>query len=324
MSSDSILVVIDPTKVEQYALEYASSLAEKLHKKLELFICVHDDALIHYREILGEEIFETSKAQTLEKLNGALHKLAEPYQSKKLQVQYDVSWDWPLYEGIIRKALQIKPFMIIKDTHYHSKISRTILGNTDWSLIKHCPYPVMFDKQVKNADSPRIFSCINPINEVEEQIDKNLIELGESLANALNGTQKLLHCYKPINTTFIGMNDGHYVSILKEKNLKIKKMHQNRVEALATKLGIDSDNIVFENGDAKTLIPNIVETRKADLVIMGSQTKSGFKQAFVGSTAEAVLDEMLCNVLVLKPDSFETTVSEVAHPEYPQVVVWPM
>ena len=323
MSPDTILVVIDPTKTKQHALEYAAVLAQKLGKKLELFICTHDDSLKHYREILGEEIFETSKTLTLDKLTGVLQAMAEPYRLKKLQVSHDVSWDWPLYQGIIRKAMQIKPFLIVKDTHYHSKISRAILRNTDWSLIKNCPFPILFDKQIENQDSPLIISSINPVNPVEEQIDKDILGLGEVLATAMNAEHKVFHCYKPLTTGFVGLGDGRYGSSLREQNKEIEKMHANRVEVLANEYGIKPTNIIFEKGDAKTLVPEIAQQNKANIVLMGSQTKSGIKQAFVGSTAEAVLDELTCNVLVLKPDSFETSVSEQPAPEYPQVV-WPM
>jgi len=59
--SGTILVVIDPTKTKQHALDQAAILARKLDKQLELFICTHDDTLKHYRNILGEEAFEISK-----------------------------------------------------------------------------------------------------------------------------------------------------------------------------------------------------------------------------------------------------------------------
>ncbi len=323
MSADTILVVIDPTHIKQHALEQAAVLAEKLDKKLELFISTHDDSLKHYREILGEEVLETSRTLTLDKLSGALQGMAEPYRFKKLEVAYDVSWDWPLYEGIIRKALQTKPFMIVKDTHYHSKLSRAMLRNTDWSLIKNCPFPILFDKQIEKKQSPLIISSINPINEAEEQIDKDILKLGQTLASALDGVHKVFHCYKPVTAGFVGLGDGRYGSSLQEQNQEIEKMHKNRIESLAVEMGMDSTNIIFEQGDAKTLLPQIVDDLKADLVLMGSQTKSGIKQAFVGSTAEAVLDEIGCNVLVLKPDSFTTSVSAEAPPEYPQVV-WPI
>ena len=70
------------------------------------------------------------------------------------------------------------------------------------------------------------------------------------------------------------------------------------------------------------MLPSVVDDLNVDLVIMGSNSKSRIAQVFIGGTAEAVLDEIDCDVLVLKPSTFQTPVSELPPPEYPQIL-WP-
>ena len=42
---------------------------------------------------------------------------------------------------------------------------------------------------------------------------------------------------------------------------------------------------------------------------MGAVSRSGIKRALIGNTAERVLSELTCDVLVVKPTNFTTKVS---------------
>ena len=160
--SDFILVVIDPTVARQRALEQAAILARKLDKKLQLVICTHDESLQHYQNILNEDQVKSSVTDLLEKLVASLETMAEPYREMGLKISCDVVWDRPVDEGIIRKALQSKPFMIVKETHFHPKLTRSIIRNTDWSLIRTCPFPLLLVKPHAPWEAPSILSAVNP------------------------------------------------------------------------------------------------------------------------------------------------------------------
>ena len=48
--------------------------------------------------------------------------------------------------------------------------------------------------------------------------------------------------------------------------------------------------------------PALVEEVDAEVVVMGAISRSAIDRVFVGSTAERLLDELVCDVLVVKPD----------------------
>jgi universal stress protein E len=48
----------------------------------------------------------------------------------------------------------------------------------------------------------------------------------------------------------------------------------------------------------------------ADLVVMGAVSRSGLKRVFIGNTAERVLNDLPCDVLVVKPAHFEKGVKK--------------
>jgi universal stress protein E len=51
-------------------------------------------------------------------------------------------------------------------------------------------------------------------------------------------------------------------------------------------------------------IPQVVRQTRSSIVVMGAISRSGFKGAFIGNTAERVLDDLSCDLLVVKPQRF--------------------
>ena len=49
-------------------------------------------------------------------------------------------------------------------------------------------------------------------------------------------------------------------------------------------------------------LPALIEEVDAAVVVMGAISRSAIDRAFVGNTAERLLDELVCDVLVVKPD----------------------
>lgn len=67
-------------------------------------------------------------------------------------------------------------------------------------------------------------------------------------------------------------------------------------------------------GDAATVIPELAKTLHADLVVMGTVARTGIAGWLIGNTAEAVLEQLQCSVLAVKPVGF---ISPVTLPETP-------
>ena len=62
-------------------------------------------------------------------------------------------------------------------------------------------------------------------------------------------------------------------------------------------------------GSARKVIPALVRSVKAELVVMGTVARTGIPGYFMGSTAELVLSQIDCAVLAVKPSGFVTPVT---------------
>ena len=64
----------------------------------------------------------------------------------------------------------------------------------------------------------------------------------------------------------------------------------------------------LQRGVAATAIPEMARELAADLVIMGTVARTGIAGLLIGNTAEAVLEQLQCSVLAIKPSGFVSPV----------------
>ena len=62
-------------------------------------------------------------------------------------------------------------------------------------------------------------------------------------------------------------------------------------------------------GEAGKVIPERAERKRADLIVMGTLSRSGVRGFLIGNTAEKILQKVDCSVLAVKPDGFVTPVN---------------
>lgn len=62
-------------------------------------------------------------------------------------------------------------------------------------------------------------------------------------------------------------------------------------------------------GRARKEIPLLAKDIEADLIIMGTVARTGISGFIMGNTAEAILSQIDCSVLAVKPRGFETPIA---------------
>jgi len=158
---DRILAVLDPTSTAQPALAKAVTLARRSGATLELFVCDFDPSLS------GQPVFDTERLRQLreefmtERLE-YLEELADELRGEEIAVETHVHWENPLYRGIVRRVEESSPDLVVKDTHHHGALRRTLFTNTDWSLIRTCPVPLLLAKTPDWPARPKIVAALDP------------------------------------------------------------------------------------------------------------------------------------------------------------------
>jgi universal stress protein E len=81
----------------------------------------------------------------------------------------------------------------------------------------------------------------------------------------------------------------------------IPAIHRQAAQELGERYGVGIDHIVLRPGDPRDVVTEATKELGAQLVVLGALKRGRFEQAVLGSTAEYVVAESQCDVLLVKP-----------------------
>jgi len=306
---DRILAVLDPTTEAQPALAKAATLARRSGATLELFICDFDPSLS------GRPFFDTDKLRQLREEFVAerleyLEDTAEDLRVEGLAVETHVHWDNPTYRGVVRRVEESSPDLVVKDTHYHTVLRRTLFTNTDWSLIRACPAPLLLAKAVEWPDTPRVLAALDPghVGDKPAELDHDILEWSELVAARMGGEVHAVHAFFPAallaaTATLAGMPLASGMTSAEIVEAERKRIAA-QLDGIVGAHQLPAQRVHLEQGAATEVLPRMADQLNAALVVMGAVSRSRLQEVFLGSTAERVLDRISCDVLVVKPADF--------------------
>lgn len=311
-----ILSVVDPTVEEQPAMRRAGWLAKQTGAELELLICYYNEYLSGDR-LFDSPSLEKARKEVIANHEQHLEKYAEPLRKDGIVVRTSAVWDHPLFEGIVRHALQSGADMIFKDTHHHSAAARALLTNTDWSLIRTCPVPLWLVKPHDMEAKPVIVAAIDPMNQHDKPaaLDDEILHISKFLGDKTGGAVHAFHSYDPrIAVATATANAYIPVSLpFDEIEQQMHDDHQKRFKEITSFHKISDDHAHLVAGLAHEELPAIAEELDADVVVMGAVARNRWKRLFIGATAERTLEHLPCDLLIVKPDWFRTPVERSTH-----------
>jgi universal stress protein E len=305
----SILVVVDPTASFHPSIERAAWLAKRSQARVQLFICDHDPHLANARGAAAAAVAD-AKTALLARHRARLEQLAEPLKAAGLDVVVDARSDYPLHDGIARKAIDAGADLVIKDTHFHPVLKRSIFSNTDWSLIRGCPATLWLVKPRPPGQKPCFVAAVDPLHERDKpaDLDQKILTTAATFAGALNGEVHVFHAFD-IAAALAVSTDSMTMPIalpIREFTDAMRTEHTAAVNVLCDQHGIPAERRHVHQGGTRELLMALTEQLRADVVVMGAVSRSGIKALFLGNTAEDVLDRLHCDLLIVKPEGFRT------------------
>lgn len=299
-----ILVVVDPTAAGSPAVVKGFELAHRLRAALTLLLCDPSLSLAPERYPDVESCMaavEPARALLLAQLSA----VARRVDAYGLNVDCRVEVGMPLPEGILRGVDKVAPDLVVKDTHHHSFLRRTLLGHTDWSLIRDCPVPLLLVQERRWAVPPRIVAAVDPGHpeDTPAALDHALIAAADRLARGFSTPVELLHCWSPIPllaANAMGDPIGSGVPVPQEVLDMLQKQDEERMAHLARVHDVPAIRLHRYVGLPVEGLPEFAERAGVDVMAMGAVARHGLERLRIGSTAERVLERMPCDVLVVK------------------------
>jgi universal stress protein E len=311
-----ILAVVDPTVADQPAARRAAWLAGNCDAELELLVCYYNEYLSGDR-LFDSPSLEKARDEVIENHEKHLEKLAEPLREGGVVVTTSAIWDHPLYEGIVRHAVESEADLVVKDTHHHSAVTRALLTNTDWNLIRTCPIPLWLVKPKDFRDKAVFVAAIDPMHQHDKPaaLDDEILHISKNLAEHVMGDVHAFHAYDPrIAVATATANAYIPVSLpFDEIEQQMHEDHEKRFNEITEFHKIDAEHAHLVAGLTHEELPLIADKLEADVVVMGAVARNRWKRLFIGATAERTLEDLPCDLLIIKPDWFETPVELEGH-----------
>jgi universal stress protein E len=239
----------------------------------------------------------------------ALEVLAQPLIEAGIITHVRCRWDYPVHESIVREVVREHIDLLIADSHHHAAMARLLLSHTDWQLIRLCPCPLLLTKADRPYEGLRVLASVDPLHAhaKPEGLDSQLLAYGKKLTTLFSGQLHAAHFYPiamAIPTGFMGepLPLPSYV-------MEGYARHAKRAfAALVHRAEFADSESHCRPGEATVELPVLVREIDPQVVVMGAVSRSGLKRLFIGATAERVIDELACDVLIIKPEGFKTTV----------------
>ncbi len=293
-----ILVYASPADEDQLALELGARLARSTGASLTLAGVVEPQS---FSRPFRRAIDELDARCERERLEAAVADLR-----KEMEVRVEILRGTAWLE-LVRFVLRDGHDLVLKAADGMGRGSGLFFGSTALHLIRKCPCPVWVVGS-EGASPRRVMAAVDPgEDEVRGATARRVLELAVALAGeevhpvaAWNAPGETLYQSRMPPSKL----EAYVRSAREEAERGLKR-------ALAG-LPIAAERVQLVKGDARRVLPALVEKEDFDLVVMGGLGRVGVAGFLIGETAETVIRSVRCSVLVVKPPGFRSPVERDA------------
>lgn len=313
----NILLVAKPQSEKSYELEAALSVAEQNQAAITMLMVLPELSTFHLikKERSKAEIEKDYLEHHLNKLMAWVGR----YQ-QRAEIRCKVVIGTEFLE-VIRAVLRNNHDLVIKTTEPVSWLKR-VFGSTDMHLLRKCPCPLWLLKPEVAPTYAKVVATVdfNPDdpNTVEHELNQQILELASAIAIQNSATFYVLHAWQTESAGAVLMWSDNPQSAEEEYNQSLYLSHQagmNRLKLLMAQwIGPQAYEYCtprFEllRGEASHILAQRVEELQPGLVVMGTVARTGIAGLLIGNTAEAMLEQLNCSVLAVKPAGFVSPVT---------------
>jgi nucleotide-binding universal stress UspA family protein len=291
-----ILVAIKPwQRGLPLAANHARQLAKHADAELLLVGTVFDAAAAAASE--RAEPGARDRALAAARVN--LERLAVSLRDWGGNVTTRVVWGVPVYDAILAAASEWRADLVVVGAHEHDTL-HSRLTDTDWQLMRRAVRPLLLVKSWSFAGYRTVIAAVDPLHAHDEPygLDRAVLDAGRSIARACGSTLRAVYAYAGAEAfdlaSAVQVAPGVFYGAE-----NVEAVHRRAVAELAQQFGIAATEIDLEAASAPDAIVDTVANRRAELVVVGMPPRRGALGAALGSTAEAVVTAVPCDVLIV-------------------------
>lgn len=296
----TILIVVDPTVERDHVIERAKMLLAHSGASVELFINNYFALRKYVQYPVGADssFYERHEIEFVDFHMSLLESLQAEFEKFDVPVKTDFRQEKDLAHAILDKIGESRPDLVLKSTHSHNRLKHSFITNTDWRLIRNCAAPLMLIKPAEWHLHGSVIAAVDPLHNKTEQskLDHDLVSTAEYLAGQLKQTPRIFHSYQSFSDR--SQFDG---SEYAEVAVEIRELHDQKINQLLASHNIGPEDVEIADGEMIENLLDYLDKTSCNILVIGAYSRHGIDRLIVGSSAEQMLENLQCDVLILKP-----------------------
>ncbi|MDX1444474.1 MAG: universal stress protein [Gammaproteobacteria bacterium] len=304
-----ILVVVDPKMERDIALIRGIELAKRSGAKLHLLLVDYNSALFRAR-FIDPELLRQAIEGYLDVRRKWLDTELAKLQETGIEAEGRVVWHRPAHEEIAHVASELRPDLVIKAATPVRGLDRILGTPEDRHLVRLCPTPLMLVNPQSSTIPQKILAAVDPFDTHDKPhaLNDEVLKAALRMAYAADARVDVAHAYEylpaaaPVGAETVFADAGVFE--------RVREEHREEFIRFGKSHSIPEDQMHLREGEPWQVISELADDMNIDLVVLGTVQRSGLKRVMMGATAESILSELRCDILVLKPEGFSDDLAE--------------
>lgn len=193
--------------------------------------------------------------------------------------------------------------LIVVGATGQSALQRILVGSTASRIVRRSAWPVLVVKP-EQTWPPRSVVC--PVD-YSDAAARALVWAARMARQTEDGHVHVLHVVETAAAQTMDLYGVGASTELESHRAQAREEAWPRLRDFCAEAGLDEDvawtpHVV--SGDVDAQVVTLAREVNADLISMGSVGRKGLEGLFIGNTAERVLRQLPCSLLITKPDAF--------------------
>lgn len=219
---------------------------------------------------------------------------------------------------IIREVLRFDRDLVIKS---HIDPGLLSVGGPDKKLLRKCPCPVWILRSTEERRFRQILLALDyePTNPENESLNRQLLEMAVSLAISEFAELHIVHAWLVEHEAFLrsprsGLSNSDVDAMVQHEENQRRLWLEDLLNDTRRPLGGEMTEFLKPQlhvirGYAEKVVPECARRLGAELIVMGTLGRTGIPGFVIGNTAEAIINNIDCSVLAVKPAGFVSPVT---------------
>lgn len=201
------------------------------------------------------------------------------------------------FDGILRTAESVDPELIVMGQHRKQGLLDMFVGTTIERVVRGGRYPVLMVNHEAQRNYERV---VVPVDMSE--VAANAIRVALATGLMREDTATILHAFSPMGKSRMISAGAHPTTIDEYVRSENERALAELSDFLVSSdLGSKRWSLRAVEGLPMEVINSVVSQARPDLLVMGTNNRSGLSRALIGSATEEALRSLKVDILVVPP-----------------------